>query len=902
MDAPLGRWAWLPLPLLLALTVLLWVAPVEGTYDPRWFLPATYLLIVLPVGGFVAFLAARGYRAGRGAGLILLGCGALLWGFSGLAGGLMAARGHNAMVTAHNVLAWLAAACHFLGVFAFGRPSPAARPSDARFALAYLAVPAMALALIAAIDAELMPRFIDAGSSTGLRDAVLVSALAMFLVTGVRLVVRARGGDAFPRWYGMALLLIAVGMMAIQLEPGVGTALSWTGRIAQLTGTLYMLAAALAVTRRASMGGPAGYISLAEAELRLGAVADLAGDGIVLHELMSGPGTGFFIHANPAICAMLGYSAEEMARLTPLDLVAPEERHLLPEDALRMATDGELTHMKTLVGRDGRRIPAEIRTRRFRHGEREMAVSVVRDVGARLESQRHSAELAAIVESSQDAIIGKDLGGVVRSWNRGAEQTFGYRAEEIIGRPIAVLFPPDRMDEEPRLLAQIAAGKRVAPFDTVRLRKDGSPVSVSITLSPVLDASGQVIGAADIARDIGESRRLIAALEAAKDAADEANRAKSAFLANMSHEIRTPLNVILGMIHLVKKEGLTARQAERLDHVNAAADHLLAVINDILDLSKIEAGKLELEEGALSVGEILANVATLLAPKAAAKGLALTVDPYRATARLRGDATRLTQALLNLGNNAVKFTERGRIAIRAVPVEETGDGAVLRFEVEDSGIGIAAEEMPRLFMAFEQADRSTTRRHGGTGLGLAITRKLAECMGGQAGASSTPGEGSRFWFTVRLTKDGDAAASPRRDPAAAEEAVARDYGGHRVLLVEDDADNRMVMSELLGAMELRVDAAADGVAGVELARRNAYDLILIDVQMPRMDGVEATRRIRALPGREAVPIIAITANAFSHDKARCLAAGMDEFVSKPVSPGDFCNMVLKWLAKAPASA
>jgi CheY-like chemotaxis protein len=370
----------------------------------------------------------------------------------------------------------------------------------------------------------------------------------------------------------------------------------------------------------------------------------------------------------------------------------------------------------------------------------------------------------------------------------------------------------------------------------------------------------------------------------------------------MSHEIRTPMNAIIGLAHLLWRDSRDPLQRERLGKVDAAAKHLLQVINDILDLSKIEAGKLELEDAEFSLAQLLSRSLEMVGPQARDKGLQLLVDTDHVPDRLRGDPMRLSQALLNLLANAVKFTAHGWVRLRCELLQEQAGRLQIRFEVQDTGEGIAPEHQAGLFNAFAQADNSTTRRHGGTGLGLALTRRLAAKMGGEVGVNSTPGQGSRFWFTAWLGAAHDAAEAEAESsppdsapaPDANERMLRQRHAGRRVLLAEDNSINQEVAVTLLQAAGLEVDCADDGAAAVAMALARPYDLILMDMQMPVMDGLAATRAIRASAGTQ-MPIVAMTANAFDDDRAACLAAGMNDHAAKPVDPEALYATLLRWL-------
>lgn len=402
-----------------------------------------------------------------------------------------------------------------------------------------------------------------------------------------------------------------------------------------------------------------------------------------------------------------------------------------------------------------------------------------------------------------------------------------------------------------------------------------------------------------LAREISRRRQVEQDLRQAKEAAEVASRAKSTFLANMSHELRTPMSAIMGMTAMVLRHTDDPKVKDQLGKIDQASQHLLHVINDVLDLSKIEAERLTFEQVPFKLGQVLENLTSLIGHKAREKRLRLLIDlsPEIADVPLMGDPMRLGQILLNFAGNAVKFTEHGAVTVRILPVEESADTLLLRFEVQDTGIGIAPADQQRLFTAFEQADGSMTRKYGGTGLGLAISKRLAHLMGGEVGVDSAVGRGSTFWFTARLRKGQQDAVlpTPTFSPLTDEERLKTEFAGTRVLLVEDEPINREVSKGLLEDVGLRVELAEDGLQAVALAKQTRYGVILMDMQMPNLNGVDATRAIRADSLNRETPILAMTANAFDEDRHLCLSVGMNDHLAKPIDPDRLFAMILRWL-------
>ncbi|TLD45538.1 MAG: Sensory/regulatory protein RpfC [Accumulibacter sp.] len=392
-------------------------------------------------------------------------------------------------------------------------------------------------------------------------------------------------------------------------------------------------------------------------------------------------------------------------------------------------------------------------------------------------------------------------------------------------------------------------------------------------------------------------------LAAARDEAEAASSAKSAFLANMSHEIRTHLTTIVGLAELMRREQLPMKQLDRLEKMNEAARHLLSLIDGVLDLAKIEAGRPILNETTVDLARLLASVAEMVGEQAREKGLRLLTEMPPLPGPLIGDPTRIRQAMLNYASNAIKFTERGSVTLRLQVLQEEGGSVLLRFEARDTGIGVPAAARERIFRQFEQAANSLPRADGGTGLGLAIVSQIAARMGGEVGVEAAAGGGSTFWFTLRLQKVTRKRSGqlPAEMPAAAAATAERRRSDSRLLIVDDERNNRELILAMLETVDLRADCARSGEEAVAQATKKRYALILMDLQLPQIDGIEATRRIRRLPAYESVPIIGLSGNVLANVVDECQRAGMNDFVGKPFSMDALLEAVTRCLRSSSAA-
>ena len=545
---------------------------------------------------------------------------------------------------------------------------------------------------------------------------------------------------------------------------------------------------------------------------------------------------------------------------------------------------------------------ATLRLRRARSEGDELdqvveALNAMRERLARqaLELRNADARMATLLDSMPDLAWMKDTAGRFTAVNRAFAVAKGFSdPSEMLGKTDLDLNPPELARGYRNDDAELMVSRGTRRIEEQHVQVDGGMRLIETIKTALIDADGHLAGTAGIARDITERRQAETDREARR-AAEIASEAKSAFLAHMSHEIRTPMNAIIGMSFLLLQAGLGAPERDRVQKLHDAAMSLLGVINDILDFSKIEAGRLDLEAIPFDLRDVIDGVVDIVGLNAQAKGLALRLElPPELPTALVGDPSRLRQVLLNLGQNAVKFTERGSVTFVVQVLERDATVAHLRFEVRDTGIGMPSDVQQQLFRPFTQGDASTSRRFGGTGLGLTISHRLVRMMGGDIDVESAPNQGSRFGFDLRCPLQRETQAK-RVSPPPADPSVLR---GAYVLLVEDNPINREIAESLLHSAGVTVAVAGNGEEALEMLARGRYDGVLMDCQMPVLDGYEATRRLRRQPQWQDLPVIAMTADAMVGDREKALAAGMNDHIVKPIRVDEMYATLARWVRPA----
>lgn len=636
---------------------------------------------------------------------------------------------------------------------------------------------------------------------------------------------------------------------------------------------------------------------LAASETRLGTILSAAPFPLVLVRR----GDGVILYANRRAATLIGCGQEQLAG-HPLPANCIRRRDVVRMLAL-LAKNGQVDDFEAgLATAFGQQFWGLVSMIPLHENGSDSILVACNDITARNAAEHALQDQLAlhqtVIDTIPNAIFYRDPSGRHLGCNKAFVDLVGRPREEIIGRSLAELGSDcEMLNTAAATDRDLIDGRvRLQRFDLTIRHPDGSEIQAVIHKAAFRNTEGRVVGIVGAMTDISDRVAFERELQRAKDAAEAASRAKSEFLAVISHEIRTPMNGVLGMVNLLRETSLDPHQHDFVATIHSSGEALLTILNDILEFSRLDSGRVVVEHEPFDLMRTLDDVMALMGPSAREKGITLDLDPMGETGGeiehfLVGDVARLRQILLNLVGNAVKFTEEGGVTVSVRAHGRHKERSVLRFEITDTGVGIPEHARPRLFQSFSQADTSISRRFGGTGLGLAICKRLVELMGGEIGVDSHAGRGSRFWFTLPFA----AAIEPWAAPAAAVAPPTRPARPLEILLAEDNMVNQKVATVLLERAGHRVTAVANGRRAVEAVAAKRFDLVLMDIHMPEMDGFEATRHIRALAGAIArIPIIAMTANVLAGDEEKCLAGGMDDYVGKPFKPADLMAKLARW--------
>jgi len=613
---------------------------------------------------------------------------------------------------------------------------------------------------------------------------------------------------------------------------------------------------------------------------------------------------GRYVEINPAWTRLYGFTKEEVIGKTSLEIGLQKDLKTRQNSIQRFEKDGVIRDMELFAyTKDGRELLLSTNVENIVIDGKTYALATQLDITERrkVEDQLHATFNQAAVGIAHVGLDGKWINA-----NNKLCEIIGYEKSELLQKTFQDVTHPDDLEKDLDKIQRILNGEiKTYSLEKRYIRKDKRIVWINLTVSLVLDVKGYpknfiaVIEDID-ARKIAESERAKATIR--EQSAQEATRLKSEFLANMSHEIRTPINGVVGMTGLLLDSELDTEQLECVETIRRSADTLLTVINDILDFSKIEAGKLEVEAVEFDLNQMILDVHRTMLFSARQKMLPLLLTGNRKwPTAFRSDPGRIRQVLNNLISNAIKFTHSGKVLLQVSHLKEDINSSVFKFEIIDSGIGIPAHALDRMFKSFSQADSTVTRRFGGTGLGLSISKHLVELLGGEIGVVSQEGKGSCFWFTLRLEKGGAIQADQSEQKFLAKRTI-RDHQNYRILLAEDNVVNQKVALRQLERLGYRADAVGNGMEVIDALRSIPYDLVLMDCQMPELDGYEATRIIRknkTMPFCD-VPIVALTANAIQGDMEKCLESGMNDYLAKPIRMDDLDRVIQGWLEKANA--